>query len=141
MAELRKDIPVTNEFDGYEPPEDMRTYGGTYADDSRMMMEEPSRRTMFDEAQTSSDVERNLDNATGGSPGGRKKKGNVRNPDDPIWWNGKKIDTTLFCEEYLKTHNLRSINGTFFTPDGYCPADKLRYAVYDEGKHRREPEG
>ena len=143
MAELRKDIPVTNEFDGYEPPEDMRTYGGTYADDSRMMMEEPSRRTMFDEAETSSGAERSLDYATGGSPGrpkvstGRpvgKKKGNVRNPDDPIWWNGKKIDTTLFCEEYLKTHNLRSINGTFFTPDGYCPADELRYAVYDEIK-------
>ena len=74
---------------------------------------------MFDEAGTSSGAERNLDNATGGSP---------------VWWNGKKIDTTLFCEEYLKTHNLRSINGTFFTPDGYCPADKLRYAVYDEIK-------
>ena len=162
MAELRKDIPVTNEFDGYEPPEDMRTYGGTYADDSRMMMEEPSRRTMFDEAQTSSDVERNLDYATGGSPGrpkvstgrpaGKKNpsrrtmfdeagtsSGAERNLDNatggsPVWWNGKKIDTTLFCEEYLKTHNLRSINGTFFTPDGYCPADKLRYAVYDEIK-------
>ena len=123
MAELRKDIPVTNEFDGYEPPEDMRTYGGTYSDDSRMMMEEPSRRTMFDEAQTSSGAERNLDYAPGGSPAPA-----------PVWWNGKKIDTTLFCEEYLKTHNLRSINGTFFTPDGYCPADKLRYAVYDEIK-------
>ena len=87
MAELRKDIPVTNEFDGYEPPEDTRTYGGTYADDSRMMMEEPSRRTMFDEVETSSGAERSLDYATGGSPGrpkvstGRpvgKKKGNVR---------------------------------------------------------------
>ena len=167
MAELRKDIPVTNEFDGYEPPEDMRTYGGTYADDSRMMMEEPSRRTMFDEAQTSSGAERNLDyaggiNPPGGSPGrpkvstgrpaGKKNpsrstmfdeagtsSGAERNLDNatggsPVWWNGKKIDTTLFCEEYLKTHNLRSINGTFFTPDGYCPADKLRYAVYDEIK-------
>ena len=142
MAELRKDIPVTNEFDGYEPPEDTRTYGGTYADDSRMMMEEPSRRTMFDEAETSSGAERNLDNATGGSPGRPKvstgrpagKKKEPLPPDTPVWWNGKKIDTTLFCEEYLKTHNLRSINGTFFTPDGYCPADKLRYAVYDEIK-------
>ena len=164
MAELRKDIPVTNEFDGYEPPEDTRTYGGTYADDSRMMMEEPSRRTMFDEAETSSGAERNLDNAPGGSPGrpkvstgrpvGKKNpsrstmfdeaqtsSGAERNLDyapggspAPVWWNGKKIDTTLFCEEYLKTHNLRSINGTFFTPDGYCPADKLRYAVYDEIK-------
>lgn len=174
MAELRKDIPVTNEFDGCEPPEDTRTYGGTYADDSRMMMEEPeiaftmgdedkekreaflnaqpdptlgrpkvstgrpagkknpSRSTMFDEAGTSQETkglqgaERNLDYAGGINPPGGSPA--------PVWWNGKKIDTTLFCEEYLKNHDLRSINGTFFTPDGYCPADKLRYAVYDEIK-------
>ena len=169
MAEtkLHPGIPVTNEFDGCEPPEDTRAFGDVYADDSRMMMaepeiayttggkdkekreaflssmrEEPSRRTMSDEAQTSSDAEGNLDYATGGSPGGspEPKRGRPTKkqpplpPDTPAWWNGRKIDTTLFCEEYLKTHDLRSINGTFFTPDGYCPTDKLRYAVYDEIK-------
>ena len=41
MAGLRKGIQVTNEFDGYEPPEDTRAYGDAYADDSRMMMAEP----------------------------------------------------------------------------------------------------
>ena len=91
MAGLRKGIQVTNEFDGYEPPEDTRAYGDAYADDSRMMMaepevaytmededeekrealnsakKEPSRRTMSDVAGASSGVERNNDFARGGS--------------------------------------------------------------------------
>ena len=83
-----------------------------------------SRRTMSDEAQTSSGAERNLDSATGGSPAPA-----------PVWWNGKSINTTVFCQEYLKTHELRCINGTFFTPDGYCPAQNIRAEVYDMIKH------
>ena len=115
MAGLRKGIQVTNEFDGYEPPEDTRAYGDAYADDSRMMMAEPevaytmedeeeekrealnsakkksSRRTMSDEAGASSDAERNLDSATGGSPA-------------PAWWNGKSLNTTAFCKEFLENN-------------------------------------
>ena len=83
-----------------------------------------SRRTMYDVAQTSSGAERNLDSATGGSPAPA-----------PVWWNGKSINTTVFCQEYLKTHELRCINGTFFTPDGYCPAQNIRAEVYDMIKH------
>ena len=138
MAGLRKGIQVTNEFDGYEPPEDTRACGDAYADDSRMMMtepevaytmededeekrealnsakREPSRRTMSDVAGASSGAERNLDYATGGSPAAA-----------PAWWNGKSINTTAFCNE------LRCVNGTFFTPDGYCPADKLKRDIYN----------
>ena len=52
MAGLRKGIQVTNEFDGYEPPEDTRAYGDAYADDSRMMMAEPEvAYTMEDEEE------------------------------------------------------------------------------------------
>ena len=85
MAGLRKGIQVTNEFDGYEPPEDTRAYGDAYADDSRMMMaepevaytmededeekrealnsakKEPSRRTMSDVAEPSGDCSRKFD--------------------------------------------------------------------------------
>ena len=85
-----------------------------------------SRRTMSDVAGASSDPQRNLDSATGGSPGGSPA---------PVWWNGKSINTTVFCQEYLKTHELRCINGTFFTPDGYCPAQNIRAEVYDMIKH------
>ena len=145
MAGLRKGIQVTNEFDGYEPPEDTRAYGDAYADDSRMMMTEPevaytmededeekrealnsakkksSRRTMSDVAGASSGAERNLDSATGGSPA----------PAAPAWWNGKSINTTAFCKEFLENNELRCVNGTFFTPDGYCPADKLKRDIYN----------
>ena len=79
-----------------------------------------SRRTMSDEAGASSDPQRNLDSARGAQP---------------PWWNGKSINTTVFCQEYLKTHELRCINGTFFTPDGYCPAQNIRAEVYDMIKH------
>ena len=82
------------------------------------------RRTMSDVAGVSSGAERNLDSATGGSPAPA-----------PVWWNGKSINTTVFCQEYLKTHELRCINGTFFTPDGYCPAQNIRAEVYDMIKH------
>ena len=74
------------------------------------------RRTMSDEAQASSGVKGNLDYATGGSPAD--------------WWNGKKIDTTAFCKEYLRTRDIRCINGSFFTPDGYCEAEDIKAEIY-----------
>ena len=170
MAETRlhPGIPVTSEFDGYEPPEEdgvifeepVRQWQTTAPDVASMFDDEKqggildkdrreafvssqpkpepsrpkvstgrpvgqknlSRRTMSDVAGASSDPQRNLDSATGGSPA-------------PIWWNGKAINTTVFCQEYLKTHELRCINGTFFTPDGYCPAQNIRAEVYDMIKH------
>ena len=88
-----------------------------------------SRRTMSDEAGASQETKglqgagTNIDSATGGSPAA------------PVWWNGKAINTTVFCQEYLKTRELRCINGTFFTPDGYCPAQNIRAEVYDMIKH------
>ena len=80
----------------------------------------PSRRTMSDVAGASSGAERNLDYATGGSPAAA-----------PAWWNGKSINTTAFCKEFLENNELRCVNGTFFTPDGYCPADKLKRDIYN----------
>ena len=61
MAGLRKGIQVTNEFDGYEPPEDTRAYGDAYADDSRMMMTEPEvAYTMEDEDEEKREALNNL---------------------------------------------------------------------------------
>ena len=176
MAELRKDIPVTYEFEDYIPPEEDGVIFGPQ-DDSRMVMAERSsgepfnppdswytaepdvaytlgvedkekreaflksmpdpnlgrprvstgrpagkknlpRRTMSDVAVTSSGVEGNLDSATGGSPAA------------PAWWNGKKLDTTAFCREYLKSHDIRCINGAFFTPDGYCQTEDIKAEIY-----------
>lgn len=96
------------------------------------------RRTMSDEVQTSSGAGTNNDYATGGSPGRPKvstgrpagKKKEPLPPDTPRWWNGKSIDTTTFCQEYLKTRDIRCINGSFFTPDGYCQAEEIKAEVY-----------
>ena len=203
MAELRKDIPVTYEFEDYIPPEEDGVIFGPQ-DDSRMVMAERSsgepfnppdswytaepdvaytlgvedeekreaflksmpdpnlgrprvstgrpavkknlpRRTMSDEAGASSGVEGNLDSATGGSPARRTmsdvagaSSGAERNldyatggsPAAPAWWNGKKLDTTAFCREYLKSHDIRCINGAFFTPDGYCQTEDIKAEIY-----------
>ena len=178
MAELRKDIPVTYEFEDYIPPEEDGVIFEPQ-DDSRMVMAERSsgesfnppdswytaepdvaytlgvedkekreaflksmpdpnlgrprvstgrpagkknlsRRTMSDVAGASSGAEGNLDYATGGSPA----------PAVPDWWNGKKLDTTAFCREYLKGHDIRCINGSFFTPDGYCETEDIKAEIY-----------
>ncbi|MDD7301294.1 MAG: phage/plasmid primase, P4 family [Eubacteriales bacterium] len=200
MAELRKDIPVTYEFEDYIPPEEDGVIVEPQ-DDSRMVMAERSsgepfnppdswytaepdvaytlgvedkekreaflksmpdpnlgrprvstgrpagkknlsRRTMSDEVQASSGAERNLDYATGGSPARRTmsdeagaSSGAGTNNDyargaQPPWWNGKKLDTTAFCREYLKSHDIRCINGTFFTPDGYCQTEDIKAEIY-----------
>ena len=47
----------------------------------------------------------------------------------PEWYDGKYVDEVKFCEEFLKSHPIKSINGTFFTVNG---------RVTDEGKLRRE---
>ena len=166
MAELRKDIPVTYEFEDFIPPEEdgvifeepARQWQTTAPDAASTFNDEKprgvldeekreafvssqpkpepsrpkvstgrpvgqknlSRRTMSDEAQASSGAEGNLDSATGGSPAAA-----------PAWWNGKSINTTAFCKEFLENNELRCVNGTFFTPDGYCPADKLKRDIYN----------
>ena len=173
MAELRKDIPVTYEFEDYIPPEEDGVIFEPQ-DDSRMVMAERSsgepfnppdswytaepdvaytlgvedkekreaflksmpdpnlgrpkvstgrpavkknfsRRTMSDEAGTSSGAGTNNDYARGAQP---------------PWWNGKKLDTTAFCREYLKSHDIRCINGAFFTPDGYCQTEDIKAEIY-----------
>ena len=200
MAELRKDIPVTYEFEDYIPPEEDGVIFEPQ-DDSRMVMAERSsgepfnppdswytaepdvaytlgvedkekreaflksmpdpnlgrpkvstgrpavkknlsRRTMSDEAGVSSDAGTNNDSATGGSPARRTmsdvagaSSGAGTNNDyargaQPPWWNGKKLDTTAFCREYLKSHDIRCINGAFFTPDGYCQTEDIKAEIY-----------
>jgi len=39
-------------------------------------------------------------------------------PSTPIWFNGKDIVETAFCEEFMASHKLAYDNGAFFTPEG-----------------------
>ena len=38
--------------------------------------------------------------------------------DFPAWFDGKTINETLFCEEFLAEHPMVSVNDTFFTKTG-----------------------
>ena len=38
--------------------------------------------------------------------------------DCPVWWNGKDIVETAFCEEFMDDHRLAYDNSAFFTPEG-----------------------
>ena len=36
----------------------------------------------------------------------------------PEWYDGKNVNDVKFCEELLKIHPMKSVNGTFFTVEG-----------------------
>ena len=43
----------------------------------------------------------------------------------PIWYDGKRINEILFCDEFLKEHPMRYINGKLFTLDGPVESEEL----------------
>ena len=53
----------------------------------------------------------------------------------PAWFDGRKINEALFCEEFLKSYPMLSVNGTFFTVNGRVhDENRLKKAVYDRIK-------
>ena len=50
----------------------------------------------------------------------------------PEWYDGKKVNEVKFCEEFLREHPMKSVNGTFFTVEGrVTDEDKLRREIYE----------
>lgn len=50
----------------------------------------------------------------------------------PIWLDNKHLNEVLFCEAFLQTHPMISINGTFFTVDGrVTDENRLKKEIYD----------
>ena len=50
----------------------------------------------------------------------------------PEWYDGKHVNEVKFCEEFLKSHPMKSVNGTFFTVEGrVTDEDKLRRDIYE----------
>ena len=47
----------------------------------------------------------------------------------PVWFDGKKINEALFCEDFLQDHRMLSINDVFFTVNG---------RVHDENRLKKE---
>ena len=53
----------------------------------------------------------------------------------PVWFDGKNINETLFCEEFLHERRIIFANGAFFTPDGRVTDDlPLRGEIYEKLK-------
>ena len=51
------------------------------------------------------------------------------------WYDGKTVNEVKFCEEFLKTHPMKSVNGTFFTVEGrVTDEDALRREIYERLK-------
>ena len=55
--------------------------------------------------------------------------------DFPTWYDGKTINETLFCEEFLAQHPMVSVNDTFFTKNGRITDENaLKKEIYDRIK-------
>lgn len=53
----------------------------------------------------------------------------------PEWYDGKNVNEVKFCEEFLKIHPMKSVNGTFFTVEGrVTDEDTLRREIYERLK-------
>ena len=54
---------------------------------------------------------------------------------DIAWFDGKKINEAIFCEEFIKDFPMLCINGTFFTVDGMVSDESwIRSEIYNRIK-------
>lgn len=52
-----------------------------------------------------------------------------------MWFSGDKLNEVLFCQEFLQTHPMVSLGGSFFTKDGIVPDENLlKKQIYEELK-------
>ena len=55
--------------------------------------------------------------------------------DNPAWFDGKKINEALFCEEFLRDYPMVTVNGAFFTVNGRVhDENRLKKVIYDRIK-------
>lgn len=56
--------------------------------------------------------------------------------ENPVWFDGKKINEALFCEEFLRDYPIVTVNGAFFTVNGRVhDENRLKKIVYDRIKY------
>ena len=46
------------------------------------------------------------------------KNEQLREVNQPVWFDGKSINEALFCDDFLSRHKIIYTNGAFFTPEG-----------------------
>ena len=56
--------------------------------------------------------------------------------ENPAWFDGKKINEALFCEEFLREYPMVTVNGAFFTVNGRVhDENRLKKVIYDRIKY------
>ena len=54
----------------------------------------------------------------------------------PAWFDGKKINETVFCEEFLRDYPMVTVNNVFFTVNGRVhDENRLKKVIYDHIKY------
>lgn len=57
---------------------------------------------------------------------------NQKPHNSPAWFDGRSINESLFCEEFLRDHPMKSVGKTFFTVDGKVDDETaLRKEIFD----------
>ena len=61
----------------------------------------------------------------------------AQNPsaDIAVWFDGKAINEVIFCEEFLRDYPMITVNGTFFTVNGFVnDENRMKKEIYDRIK-------
>ena len=54
------------------------------------------------------------------------------NKELPVWYDGKKVNEVLFCQEFLRVHPMVCVKGSFFSADHRITDEReLRKRIYD----------
>lgn len=57
---------------------------------------------------------------------------NSKTKHSPLWYEGNRVNETLFCTEFLRENRLLYSDGAFFTPDGIMGDEtELRMRIYE----------
>ena len=52
--------------------------------------------------------------------------------DQPVWFDGKKVNESAFCRSFLTRYPMICVSGSFFTKDGrICDENMLRREIYN----------
>ena len=56
----------------------------------------------------------------------------IKSSELPLWFDGKKVNEVLFCEDFLKAHPMKCVGGSFFTTEGRInDEESVRREIYE----------
>ena len=51
--------------------------------------------------------------------------------EDPEWYDGKKVDETIFCHHLISVHPMKCVGGRLYDAGGVVEGEKLQKEIYD----------